>query len=278
MRLIGWNKPSASAILRRRFEVVRVKNNAPLILITASSQKRGAEFSDVSLSLSANYCRSVAAAGGLPWVAPSLTSPSLAASMVKRADGVLLTGGDDLETSLYAKDLEPRLRRTVSPPDRERDLFELEVIAEVFSQRKPLLAICRGLQVLNVALGGTLLVDIAAQCPGALNHQRMDKKDQVVHDVEVEPDSLLARLTGAGRLGVNSSHHQAAGRIAGMLKVTARSADGVVEGLEVGPGARNRMPFLLAVQFHPERLTAGSQEHRALFEGFVRFSARRGNR
>ncbi len=259
-------------------EVLSLMSDAPLILITSSSQPRGAEFSDTSLSLSANYCRAVAAAGGLPWVAPNIPSPDLAANMVARADGVLLTGGDDLETGLYAEKLEPRLRRTVSQPDRERDLFELELVAEVLRQHKPLLAICRGLQVLNVALGGTLLVDIASQCPGALNHRRMDKKDQMVHEVDIEPGSLLARLTGTTHLGVNSSHHQAAGRVAGPLKVTARSADGVVEGLEVGPGARDRMPFLLAVQFHPERLSASSQEHQALFEGFVGFCVRKGNR
>ena len=251
-------------------------DDAPLILITSSLQKRGAEFSDGSVSLSARYAQSVAAAGGLPWVAPSIPSPGLAAAMVRRADGVLLTGGDDLDPGLYTTRLTPRLRKTVSRPDRARDLFELQVIAEVFRRGKPLLAICRGLQILNVALGGTLLVDIAAQCPGALNHRRMDRKDEVVHPVEVEPDSVLARLTGTRRLGVNSSHHQAAGRVAGMLKVTAQSADGVIEGLEVGPGAREKMPFLLAVQFHPERLSAASREHRALFEGLVRSCARKG--
>jgi putative glutamine amidotransferase len=139
-----------------------------------------------------------------------------------------------------------------------------------------LLAICRGLQILNVALGGTLLVDIATQRPEALDHRRLDLKDQVVHDVEVAPDSLLARTMGVSRLGVNSSHHQAADRVAGPLKVTARSADGVVEGLELRPGAQNSMPFLLAVQFHPERLCGRDGHHRALFEGLVAACAAEG--
>jgi putative glutamine amidotransferase len=248
----------------------------PLILITANSQQTGAEFGDRSLSLSANYARAVAAAGGLPWAAPSIRSADLTAEMVRRADGILLSGGEDLDPGLYTRRLGPALARTVTPPEPERDLFELQLIAEVFRQRKPLLAICRGLQILNVALGGTLLVDIALQVPGALDHRRLDRKDQEVHDVELTPGSLLARITGTRGLGVNSSHHQAAGRIAKLLKVTARSADGVVEGLELRPGARDELPFMLAVQFHPERLCARHAPHRALFECFVRACATEG--
>jgi putative glutamine amidotransferase len=242
--------------------------SAPLILISTSLQKAGEEFGDRSVSLSNQYVRAVAAAGGIPWVAPNLPSPALAKAMVARADGVLLTGGADVAPELYARRLPPGLRKTVLAPERERDLFELEVIAEVLRQRRPLLAICRGLQILNVALGGTLLVDVRSQVQRALNHQRLDRKDEIVHDVELTPGSLIARITGARVLGVNSSHHQAAGRVAAALRVTARSKDGVVEGLELGAGQNGR-PFLLAVQFHPERLSARHRPHRALFESFV---------
>jgi putative glutamine amidotransferase len=243
--------------------------SAPLILITASAQRSGAEFADRSLSLSTRYAASIVAAGGIPWAAPSLPSDGLVRAMVRRADGVLLTGGDDVQPELYVRQLAPKLKKTLSLPDPPRDLFELELIAEVFRQRKPLLAICRGLQMLNVSLGGTLLVDIASQVTGALNHTRLDQKDKIVHDVELTPGSLLARITGETVIGVNSSHHQAAGRVAGLLSVTARSADGVIEALELAPGAREQLPFLLAVQFHPERLSAAHRPHRALFESFV---------
>jgi putative glutamine amidotransferase len=246
------------------------KARPPLILLTGSAQSQGAEFSDPSLSLSANYTQAVARAGGVPLVAPIVTSPGLVRAMVARSDGVLLTGGDDIQTSLYQPSLPPKLRKTTSPPEPARDFFELLVLEEVFRQRKPLFGICRGLQLLNVALGGTMLVDIATQRPEAMNHRRMDMKDQIVHSVEVSPGSLLARLTGAESLGVNSSHHQAAEKIAGLLKVTARSADGMVECLEMGPGFETLLPFLLAVQFHPERLAARHAAHRALFQGFVR--------
>lgn len=248
----------------------------PLILITASLQKEGAEFGDRSLSLSNRYSLSVAGAGGLPWIVPNIPSPDLVASAVERCDGVLLTGGDDLQPQLYRDHLPAKLKKTLSPAEPERDLFELEVIQEVFRQRKPLFAICRGLQILNVALGGTLIVDIPSQCPQALDHRRLDRKDQLVHDVELTPGSRLAKVMGRMRVGVNSSHHQAVGRIAKLLKATAASADGVVEGLEAGPGAENVLPFLLAVQFHPERLTVGHPEHRRLFQSFVAACAENG--
>ena len=146
---------------------------------------------------------------------------------------------------------------------------ELLVIAETLRQRKPLLAICRGQQLLNVALGGTLLVDIAAQSPNAINHDRSDRKGAVVHEVQLTADSALAKMLGSRKLGVNSSHHQAVDRVAAALRVTGRSADGVVEVLEAGAALRGWLPFLLAVQFHPERLAAAHSEHRQIFRRFI---------
>jgi len=133
-----------------------------------------------------------------------------------------------------------------------------------------LLAICRGHQVLNVALGGTLLVDIPRQLPAALRHRQMDRKAEKVHDVHLTPESLLAKITGRRTLGVNSTHHQAVDQPAGALKVSARSADGVIEALELKPDARHRAPFLLSVQFHPERLAGRYAEHRRIFDAFSR--------
>ena len=169
----------------------------------------------------------------------------------------------------------PAILVSVSAQKAGAEFADRSVIAEVFAQQKPLLAICRGLQILNVALGGTLLVDIPTQAPGALDHRRLDRKNDIVHDLELTPASLLASLTGGTRLGANSSHHQAVDKVAGLLKVTARSADGIVEGLELRLGALES-PFLIAVQFHPERLSARYREHAALFEGFVAACGRNG--
>ena len=246
----------------------------PLILISASTEKKGVEFGDVSSSLSENYPRAVMAAGGLPLILPGVTERNLIAECVRRCDGVMLTGGDDVNPRLYAAQLPPRLAKTVGHPDKPRDMRELFLIAETFRQRKPLLAICRGHQLLNVALGGTLLVDIATQRPAALHHDQSDKKGVVVHEVELTPDSLLARITGNHRLGVNSSHHQAVDRVAAPLRVTARGRDGVVEGLELQPAALGWLPYLVAVQYHPERLAERHAEHRELFVSFTRACAR----
>lgn len=241
----------------------------PVILVTPSTQRRGAEFGDVSLSLSECYEQALMLAGGLPLIMPGAMDRNMIAEYVRRCDGVLLTGGDDISPQLYSDQLPPHLARTVGHTDKPRDLRELLLIEELFRQCKPLLAICRGHQLLNLALGGTLIVDIAAQMPGAINHVRMDKKSAVVHDVQLTEDSQLARMTGKRRLGVNSSHHQAVGRIARPLRATARSGDGVVEGLELAPESTEWLPYLVAVQYHPERLVAHQPEHRELFCSFI---------
>jgi putative glutamine amidotransferase len=248
---------------------------APLILISPSIEKRGVEFGDRSISLSEPYPRAVAGAGGIPLTMPVGKSRELVAECVRRCDGVLLTGGDDIQPALYGNGLPARLRRTVSatPDGGERDLRELILIDEIFRQRKPLLAICRGHQLLNVALGGTLIVDIPTQLPRALNHGRMDRRNEKVHEVRLTRGTLLSRITGRRTLGVNSTHHQAVGRVAEPLEVTASSDDGVVESMELKPEAARLLPFLLAVQFHPERLMDRHPEHRAIFRAFTRACA-----
>ncbi len=202
------------------------------------------------------------------------------ADCVSRSDGVLLTGGGDVEPRLHTQRLPRGLRRTVTvcPDGGQRDLRELLLIDEVFRQRKPLMAICRGHQMLNVALGGALLIDIPGQLPKALNHHQMDRKGQVVHEVRLTPDSLLAKITGTVKLGVNSTHHQAVAHVAGPLRAVALSSDDVVEGLEFKPWAAHYLPFLLSVQFHPERLAQRSSEHRALFRAFIRACVRSRNK
>jgi putative glutamine amidotransferase len=243
----------------------------PLILISPNIEKKGDEFGDMSISLSETYQKVLMGAGALPVAMPATLSRPLIAECVSRADGVLLTGGEDVNPDLYAEKVPAKLRRTVTltPDGGGRDFRELALIDEVFRQRKPLLAVCRGHQVLNVALGGTLLLDIRRQLAGSLNHRRMDKRSEVVHEVRLTPGSLLAKITGRHRLSVNSTHHQGIARIADPLTAVAVSRDGVVEGLELKPAASRWLPFLLSVQFHPERLADRYAEHRAIFCGFT---------
>jgi putative glutamine amidotransferase len=244
----------------------------PLILISPNIEKKGDEFGDLSTSLSETYQQALMGAGGIPLALPATTDRPVIAEAVRRCDGVLLTGGEDVEPHIYGNGLPKSLRKTVTvtPDGGARDLRELILVDEAFRQHKPLLAICRGHQVLNVALGGTLLADIRSQKPDAQNHRRMDKRSDVVHEVRLTAGSLLAKITGAHKLGVNSTHHQAVDKIAPPLRAIARSDDGIVEGLELKPDALRSVPFLLSVQFHPERLADRYKAHRAIFNAFTR--------
>lgn len=246
---------------------------APLILVTPSTQTSGAEFYDYSISLSDAYPRAVLAGGGLPWVPPCIPEPQLVAEYVRRSDGVLLSGGDDIQPELYDPEVSAELKETCGEHDKVRDLFEMLVLKEVFAQRKPLLAICRGYQLLNISLGGTLLVDIPSQRPGAIKHNRMDIKDNAVHDILIEPDSLMAGILGVNRVGVNSSHHQAIDKLAAPLKVTARAEDGMVEAIEFVKQNVELLPYMIGVQYHPERLLQSLPVHRELFRSFATAAA-----
>ena len=185
--------------------------------------------------------------------------------LLGEVDGILLTGGADVDPVLYGE------RRHPATEDAEpgRDEFELDLARRVMDCGVPLLAICRGVQVLNVAAGGSLVQDIPTELDRALRHAAPEPKTLLAHTVTVEPGSRLdAALAGAprreGAVPVNSRHHQAIARTGRGLTVTARAADGVVEGVE-HPG----LPFCVGVQWHPENFWA-SGEFRGLFDALVR--------
>jgi putative glutamine amidotransferase len=243
----------------------------PLILVAPNIESKGQEFADLSTSLSAKYQQALINSGVIPLTLSATVSRDVIAESVSRCDGVLLTGGEDVDPDLYGNGLPKALKRkaTLTPDGGARDYREIILIDEVFRQRKPLLAICRGHQILNVALGGSLIVDIPSQKRRAINHRRMDKRSDLVHEVRLTADSLLAKITGAQTLGVNSTHHQAVNRIAPALRPVAVCADGIVEGLELKASSAGWLPFLLSVQFHPERLADRYPEHQAIFCAFA---------
>jgi putative glutamine amidotransferase len=257
---------------------VKKSQKPPLILVTPSTERKGVEFYDTSSSLSYRYEHAILQGGGIPVVAPLTTDRATLAEAVHRADGVLFSGGDDINPALYAKEVPAELLKTVEmPPDvKSRDLRELILIEEIFEQGKPMLAICRGFQMLNVAFGRELIVDIPSQVPGAVNHARADKEgEKLTHEVPLTAGSLLSRITGRKSLGVNSSHHQGVLEPAEPFAAVARTEDGIVEAMELRPGQTNgspQLPFFLAVQFHPERLVK-HPEHQAIFSGFVKACA-----
>ena len=245
----------------------------PTILIAPNIEKKGEEFGDLSISVSETYQQALLQAGAIPLTMPVTISREVISECVSRCDGVLLTGGEDLHPDIYGNGLSRQLRKTVTftADGGARDLRELLLVDQVFRHRKPLLAICRGHQVVNVALGGTLIVDIAMQLPGALNHRRMQHRSKVVHEVRLTDDSLLARITSKQMLGVNSTHHQAIGEVAPPLQAAALSSDGVIEALELK--SAELLPFFLTVQFHPERLADRHPEHQAIFNAFTEVCA-----
>ena len=244
----------------------------PLILISPSFELRGVEFSDLSVSLSLRYEQAILAAGGLPLIGPATIDRGLLAESVRRVDGVLLTGGDDINPYLYETKLPRSIRKTVSttPDGGKRDTAELMLIAEIFRQQKPVLAICRGHQLMHVAFGGKLIVDIPQQAPSRVNHRQVSKAFSIVHEAELMPGSMIARITHKRRLGVNSTHHQAIRETVDPFMATARSNDGLVEAMELKPEFACAMPFFLGVQFHPERLLEKGNHYLELFRSFVK--------
>ena len=184
------------------------------------------------------------------------------------ADGLLLTGGDDVSPSRYGEQLHPATKEV--PP--ERDAFEIALVREARKRNMPLFAICRGLQVLNVAAGGSLVQDIASQVPGALEHKQQVPPHQpfdLAHEVWLEKDSLLARLMRERLIDtdaceVNSRHHQSVRQLGAGLRVSATAPDGVIEAIE-----RPDLPFCVGVQWHPENFWR-TGEFRALFEGLLK--------
>ncbi|MBM3871683.1 MAG: gamma-glutamyl-gamma-aminobutyrate hydrolase family protein [Verrucomicrobia bacterium] len=241
---------------------------SPLILVTPCQQSAGTEFADASISLSNRYTQAINDAGGTPLVLPVTATRDQITELVRRADGVLLTGGEDIELKHYAPDTSPELAAKLGEVEPERDLLEFALVDEVFRQRKPLLGICRGHQMLNVALGGTLIVDLPSQRPDALLHKQMERKFELVHDVTLAPDSQIADILGTPQTGTNSTHHQAVARVADPLRVTGTTSDGVVETMELKD--RAKLPFLQSVQFHPERLYDRHPHFARLFQAFVR--------
>jgi putative glutamine amidotransferase len=250
------------------------KSRRPLILVTPSSQAAGAEFDDPSISLSLRYSNAVFQAGGMPWVLPASSSAEIVAEAIDRCDGVLLSGGDDISHQIHRPDASPDLRSKCGAADVPRDVFELLVLQTLFAEPRPLLAICRGHQLMNVALGGTLILDLVTEVSTDVPHNACDRKDQLVHPVALDPKSLLARISGKKSLRVNSTHHQAIDQLAPELRAVAVAPDGLVEATEFAEGAEGFLPWFISVQYHPERLAPRHAVHRKLIEAFIKASAK----
>lgn len=204
--------------------------------------------------------------GGVPWLIPLLPGdPETLNEIFSRLDGVFLTGGVDVDPANYR---EPK-QAFCGTTDPDRDAVEMMLLKYAREKHLPVLAVCRGIQILNVALGGTLYQDVAAQVPAALKHDFFPTPDQpsrkyLAHDITVTPGSRLQQIFGASLVPVNSMHHQAIKDLAPGLVPNAYAPDGIIEGVEGTNGQ-----FLIAVQWHPEELTDSQPEMRRLFTTFI---------
>lgn len=215
--------------------------------------------------VNAAYLNAVQQAGGVPVVLAPQLGAAARAALLARIDGVLLTGGGDVDPARFGEPRHP----TASEISPARDTLELELTHWALERGVPFLAICRGLQVLNVALGGSLLQDIPSDLPPALDHSQkalqQARRDQPVHHVKVQEGSRLAGILGTLDVDVNSFHHQALKALGRGLTPVAWSPDGIVEGAEMQDSGR----FVVGVQWHPEDLVGHDPAARNLFAALV---------
>jgi putative glutamine amidotransferase len=210
------------------------------------------------MALGLTYMRAIEAAGGIPLVVPPLSSDALA-PLLRQVAGVCLSGGPDLDPVAYGA----CPHKLTGPTWQELDRFELELARAADAQRLPILAICRGMQVLNVSRGGTLhqhLPDVAGE---RITHRQAELSDKPTHWVAIDQASRLSSILGSRRKMVNSFHHQGVAGLGDGLWVTARASDGTIEAIE----ALER-DFVLGVQWHAECLV-GQRDHAAVFHAFV---------
>lgn len=233
----------------------------PRIGITPNYRTKDVDQGIPRVDLSSNYTRAVAAAGGLPIVLVPLTGDGHAGHCADAIDGLLLTGGPDIDPRRYGQ--EPH--ETINPLAAEREEFDRAIFEAVRAKGKPILGICLGHQEINVALGGSLHQHLPdAVRPQLIEHRWVDRDGPLpTHEVAVLPGTRLAAIMQGERLITNSSHHQGVDRIAPGLRASAFAEDGVLEALESEDGDQ-----ILSVQWHPEYMT-GERAHLALFEDLV---------
>jgi putative glutamine amidotransferase len=212
--------------------------------------------------LNSAYVRSVSAAGGLPVILSPLIGSAYAARALDGVDGLVLTGGEDMDPAWYHADRSPLL----NPPSRERDIFELAIFAAARQRELPILGICRGIQVINVAMGGTLYQDLPSERPGPVDHNPAGTRTDRSHGIRLAPESLAAEALGVTSMRVNSFHHQGIRELAPGLVATGWSDDELIEAVEGAEG----QPWMLAVQWHPEEMHAQVEApERGLFKALV---------
>jgi len=233
----------------------------PLIGIPGRSDQSSRSGSPI-FAQNRTYVEAVTTAGGAPVLIPLNLDEGALRAIYEQLDGLLLAGGEDVHPKHYGEAVHEKCGQS----DEARDAVELTLAGWALDEGLPVLGICRGIQVLNVAAGGTLYQDIASQAPGSLKHDCWPDypRKYLAHQVTVNGDSHLAVIMGQSRVGVNSTHHQAVKDLAPSFRVVAQATDGLIEAIE-----DRDHPFALGVQWHPEELVEDAPPMRLLFEEFV---------
>ena len=220
--------------------------------------------------MSQRYILTVTAAGAIPWMIPLIgEDEETLRGIYDELDGVFLPGGADIDPASYSEDRHPLCDKT----DPARDQVELMMTRWAMADRKPVLGVCRGVQLMNLAAGGTLYQDLAEQYTGSIKHDYLPfggkyARDHLAHDVDVKPQTRLAEIIGAGSLPVNSMHHQGIRTLGAGLVASAVAPDGLIEAAESTDGS-----FMVGVQWHPEALTDIDTRMRRLFDEFTTAAA-----
>lgn len=215
------------------------------------------------------YTNAVIQAGGIPILIPVEVTGDLLRDLFHQVDGLVFCGGGDIDPAFYN---EPHMVDNLGTIQKDRDEHELEFMRMALEDKKPFFAICRGIQVMNVAVGGNLYQDLYSQYPNVKRHDYYYDADNlprnyIAHQVTLDGSSLLSKILSADRVLVNSLHHQAAKDIAPILRATGQADDGVVEVLEAPDH-----PFGLGVQWHPEELVSDHESARQMFAAFIEAS------
>lgn len=220
------------------------------------------EVDEARYSVSTDNVNAITQSGGLPLILSFMTATEDVERIANMIDGFYFTGGYDIDPTIFGEEPHPNLG-TIIPA---RDTFEIALIQKLLEHDKPILAVCRGCQILNIAAGGDMFQDIYAQLDeNLLQHQQKAPKAHGSHFVDVLDGSLLHQLTGKEKLRVNSRHHQANRKVLGSLEISAKASDGIIEAIE-----SKEKQFVLGLQWHPENMLAsGDEASRLIYQGFI---------
>jgi putative glutamine amidotransferase len=242
---------------------MRLSGHMPIIGVPTIDDNDKAGVHSPRFSNNQTYVKAVEAAGGIPILIPQLEDVEMLRRIYEMLDGILLSGGVDIHPKYYGQEPHP----AIDPADVGMDRVETTILPWALEDDMPILGICRGEQVLNVVMGGTLIQDIYTQYPTNIDHRESFKRkirDYLAHDIVIDPDSRLRNLAGEDRIWVNTSHHQAVDKLAPGLVATAWAPDGIIEAIE----SQDRH-YVMAVQCHPEVMYRKHAWSYKIFTSFV---------